>query len=181
MRSMALDLPYFGDALQTTVLCLDCGFRHADVLLTREGAPTRHTFRVGDAKDLRARVVRSSSATVRVPEIRAVMEPGPRSEAFISNTEGVLHRFRDIFGFLARNANTGRRRHAAERSLDRLAAMIEGREPFTIVLEDPFGNSAILHEDSEVRPLTAREVRSLKTGVFTMKVRPGGRRSPGSP
>jgi len=174
---MALDLPYFGDALQTTVLCLDCGFRHADVLLTREGAPTRHTFRVGDAKDLRARVVRSSSATVRVPEIGAVMEPGPRSEAFISNTEGVLHRFRDIFGFLARNANTGRRRHAAERSLDRLVAMIEGREPFTIVLEDPFGNSAILHEDAVAEPLSDKEVRRLKTGVFTLELRPSGPRA----
>ena len=181
MRSMALDLPYFGDALQTTVLCPDCGFRHADVLLTKEGAPTRHTFRVGGAKDLRARVVRSSSATVRVPEVGAVMEPGPRSEAFISNAEGVLHRFRDIFGFLARNANTAPRRQAAKKSLDRLAAMIGGKEPFTIILEDPFGNSAILHEDALAEPLSDKEVRRLKTGVFTLELRPSGPRARASP
>jgi zinc finger protein len=181
MRSMALDLPYFGDALQTTVLCGECGFRHADVLLTKQGAPTRHTLRVRNGGDLRARVVRSSSCTVRVLEMEAVMEPGPRSEAFISNAEGVLHRFRDIFGFLARNANTKPRRDAARKSLERLAAMIEGREPFTLVLEDPFGNSAILHEDAVADPLSDKEVSRLKTGVFTLELRPSGPRSRASP
>jgi len=181
MRSMALDIPYFGDALQTTLLCGACGFRHGDVLLTRQGDPTRASLKIRRPGDLNARVVRSSSCTVRIPEAGAIMEPGPQSESFISNVEGVLRRFRDIIGFLARNADTRARRAAATKSIATVERMIEGRERFTIVLEDPFGNSAILHEDSEVRPLTAREVRSLKTGVFTMKVRPGGRRSPGSP
>jgi zinc finger protein len=180
MRSLALDLPYFGDALQTTVLCEACGFRHADILLTNQGSPTRHSLRVLGPSDLNARVVRSSSCTVRVPEIGAVMEPGPRSEAFISNAEGVLHRFRDIFGFLARNADSEPRRRAARDSLDTIARMIEGHEPFTLILDDPFGNSAILHESTEVRPLTDREVRSLKTGVFTIEVRPRKPRSPAS-
>ena len=181
MRSMALDIPYFGDALQTTLLCGACGFRHGDVLLTRQGDPTRASLKIRRPGDLNARVVRSSSCTVRIPEAGAIMEPGPQSESFISNVEGVLRRFRDIIGFLARNADTRARRAAATKSIATVERMIEGRERFTIVLEDPFGNSAILHEDSEVRPLTAREIRSLKTGVFTMKVRPGGRRSPGSP
>ena len=181
MRSMALDIPYFGDALQTTILCEGCGFRHADVLLTNEGEPTRHALRVNDARDLSARVIRSSSCTVRVPELRAVMEPGPRSEAFISNAEGVLHRFRDIFEFLARNGNTKPRREAAGESLDNISRMIGGQVPFTVVLEDPFGNSAILHEAAEVRPLSDAEVRSLKTGVFTLELRPGGPRARASP
>jgi zinc finger protein len=181
MRSMALDIPYFGDALQTTVLCGSCGFRHADVLLTKQGAPTRHTLHVRDAGDLSARVVRSSSCTVRVPEIGAVMEPGPRSDAFISNAEGVLHRFREIFEFLGRNGSTKPRRDGARGSLDRLAGMIEGREPFTLVLEDPFGNSGILHDAGRVEGLSDDEVRGLKTGVFTLELRPGGPRARASP
>src|SRR3989304_1311752 len=39
MRSLSMDIPYFGEALQTTVLCEACGFRHADVLLAGGGAP----------------------------------------------------------------------------------------------------------------------------------------------
>ena len=181
MRSMGLDIPYFGDALQTTVLCGACGFRHADVLLTRQGAPTRHTLRVPGAHDLSARVVRSSSCTVRVKELAAVIEPGPRSDAFISSAEGVLHRLRDILAFLARNGNTKPRREAARTSLERLARMIDGAEPFTLVLEDPFGNSAILHDGATVEPLSEREVRGLKTGVFTLELRPGGPRVRASP
>ena len=181
MRSMSLDIPYFGEALQTTVLCRECRFRHADVLLTQQGPPTRHTLRVRDAKDLSARVVRSSSGTVRVPELGAVMEPGPRSDAFISNAEGVLHRFRDILGFLARNGNTKPRREAARAALDRLAGMIDGKEPFTLIIEDPYGNSGILHEGARVDPLTDKEIRGLKTGVFTLELRPGGPRARASP
>jgi len=178
---MALDIPYFGEALQTTVLCEACGFRHADVLLTKQGDPTRHSLTVRGSGDLDARVVRSSSCTVRVPELGAIMEPGPRSEAFISNAEGVLHKFRDILEFLGRNASTKARRDEAARSLRSLNRMIEGAEPFTLVLEDPFGNSGILHEAAEVRPLTKDEVRGLKTGVFTIEMRRGGRRAPASP
>ena len=177
MRSMALDIPSFGDALQTTILCGECGFRHADVLLTNQGPPTRHTLRIGSPDDLSARVVRSSSCTVRVPELGAVMEPGPRSEAFISTAEGVLHRFRDIFEFLARNANTKPRRDAARTSLDRLAGMVDGKEPFTVVLEDPFGNSGIPHEAARTDALTDAEVGRLKTGVFTLELRPDGPRT----
>jgi zinc finger protein len=180
MRSMGLDLPYFGDALQTTVLCEACGFRHGDVLLMHQGPPTRHRLRVRGSSDLSARVVRSSSSTVRVPEIGAMMEPGMGSEAFISNAEGVLHRFRDILGFLARHADTDARKEAARRSLRTLERMIEGSEPFTLVLEDPSGNSAILHESTEVRTLSEREARRLKADVFTMELRPGGRRAPAS-
>jgi zinc finger protein len=178
---MSLDIPYFGEALQTTVLCRECRFRHADVLLTQQGPPTRHTLQVRDAKDLSARVVRSSSGTVRVPELGAVMEPGPRSDAFISNAEGVLHRFRDILGFLARNGNTKPRREAARAALDRLAGMIDGKEPFTLIIEDPYGNSGILHEAARVDPLTDKEIRGLKTGVFTLELRPGGPRARASP
>ncbi len=181
MRSLSIDIPYFGDALQTTVLCEACGFRHADVLLTKQGSPTRHRLRARRASDLNARVVRSSSGTIRIPEIGGLLEPGPRSEAFISNAEGVLLRFRDILGFLARNANTPQERRKARASLAALGRMIEGREPFTLILDDPFGNSAILHDEAEVRPLTDEEVRGLKMGVFTLELRPGRPRSPASP
>ena len=177
MRSMALEIPYFGGALQTTILCGSCGFRHGDVLLTNEGSPTRHRLRVRGSQDLSARVVRSSSCTVRVPELGAVMEPSMRSEAFISNAEGVLRRFRDILGFLARNGDSEARRRAARKSLDTLQAMIDGRQPFTLVLEDPSGNSAILHEGATVHALSERAASKLKRNAFTMELRPDAPRA----
>ncbi|HLE46370.1 MAG TPA: ZPR1 zinc finger domain-containing protein [Thermoplasmata archaeon] len=181
MRSLSIDIPYFGEALQTTVVCEACGFRHADVLLAREGPPTRHVLRVTRPSDLTARIVRSSSGTIRIPEIGGLLEPGLRSEGFVSNAEGVLHRFRDILGFLSRNADSPAARRRAEASRATLDRMIEGEAPFTIILDDPFGNSAILHDTAEVRPLTDEEVRGLKTGVFTVELRRGTPRAPASP
>ncbi len=181
MRSLRLDIPYFGDALQTTVLCAECGFRHADVILTKEGKPTRHTLRVRSSADLTARVVRSGSCTVRLPELKAIMEPGQASEAFVSNAEGVLRRFREVFGFLVRNADTAAQRAKAESALATLDRMIAGLASFTLILDDPFGNSTILHEDAEARPLTARETAGLKTGVLTFETRGKAPRSRASP
>lgn len=176
MRSFRLDIPYFGDALQTTVLCGECGFRQADVIHTEQKPPTRHTFLVRRAEDVNARVVRSASCTIRIPELGAIMEPGPQSEAFISNVEGVLRRFRDTLGFLVRNAETEERRAEARASIGAVDEMVEGRRPFTVILDDPFGNSGILHDEAELRPLTEREVKNLKTGMFVLELGPSGAR-----
>jgi len=105
------------------------------------------------------------------------MEPSMRSESFISNAEGVLRRFRGVFEFLARNGDSEARRRAARKSLGVLERMIDGREPFTLVLEDPSGNSAILHEAAEVRTLSEREARRLKQNSFTMDLRPDASRT----
>lgn len=170
MRSLALDLPYFGEALQTTVLCPACAFRHADLLLTKEGAPVRYELEVRSAEDLSARVVRSASGTIRIPELGVRVEPGPAAEAFVSNAEGVLHRVRDIVGIATRSADTDAERRKGERTLTRIDEMIGGRRPFTLILEDPSGNSAILHPRATKRALTAKQAARLKMGRPTFRV-----------
>jgi len=162
MRSLPLEIPHFGDALQTTVLCTQCAFRHADLILGETGPPTRYELSVSGQADLTARVARSSSGTLRIPELEVAVEPGLRGEAFVSNAEGVLRRVRDIVAFLSRSAETRTGRERAKNALRRLDDMIDGRAPFTLILEDPTGNSAILHEKARRRSLTAREAARLK-------------------
>lgn len=163
LRSLDLDLPYFGGALQTTLLCPACGYRHADLLLTRRREPARFTLRVERPDQLSARVARSSSGTVRIPELGASMEPGPRAEAFVSNVEGVLRKFLDVV--LGQEAVAdgpdARKRLAAVRA--RIEGLIDGREPFTFVLEDPAGNSAVLHAEAVREPLSPEEAARLKS------------------
>ena len=170
LRSLPIEVPYFGDALQTTVLCTKCSFHHADLLLTKEGTPTRYTLRASGAEDLAARVVRSAAGTIRVPAIGATVEPGLRAVAFVSNAEGVLRRIRDIVAFAPRHAGTAAARRKADATLARIDAMIEGRAPFTLVLEDPTGNSAILHDRATKTPLTKSEARRLKGGPPEFRV-----------
>jgi len=172
MRSLPLDLPYFGEALQTTVVCQSCSFRHPDLLLTREAEPARYELSVAGPHDLSARVVRSASGTIRVPELRATIEPGPRAEAFVSNAEGVLRRLRDIADFGVRASETPAARRTAERIVATIDAMIAGGRPFTLIIEDPTGNSAILHDRARKRTLTVTEARRLKRGSPEFRVAP---------
>lgn len=162
IRSMPLNIPFFGNALQTTLLCPHCSFRHPDLLLANEGRPTRWEMRVDGRGDLEARVVRSSNGTVRIPELGIAMEPGFRPEAFVSNAEGVLLRMRDIIAFSAKTAETEAARRRGERTLKRTDDMIAGHRPFTLVLEDPAGNSAILHPRAKRWPLTEKQAARLK-------------------
>lgn len=170
LRALSLDLPFFGDALQTTVLCRRCGFRHADVLLLSEGEPTRVEFRVREPADLAARVVRSSAGTIRVPEIGADVEPGPGAESFVSNVEGVLRRIRDVLGFAQRRADTADARENAAARIRDVDRMIDGGQSFTLILDDLTGNSAILHERAMRRSLTPEELQDLRPATYALDV-----------
>lgn len=165
MRSLPLEIPYFGDALQTTVSCGSCSYRRADLLLTERGEPVRHALRVERSDDLNARVVRSTSGTIRVPELGVVIEPGPRAEAFVTNAEGVLRRLRDILEFARRNADSDAARRHAERAIADVDQMIAGSRAFTLIVEDPTGNSAIIHDRATKKKLSAGEARRLKRGT----------------
>ncbi len=171
LRSVPLDLPYFGEVLQTILRCEDCGYRHADLLLTRTREPRRVSLRVTHADRLNARVARSASCTVRFPELGARMDPGPRSEAFVSNVEGLLHRFRDVALGAKALASSKRARADAAGAVARLDECIEGRRPFTLVLEDPTGNSDVLHEDAVREELTPEEVAHLRAPEPAMDLR----------
>ena len=158
-----MDLPYFGDALQTTLTCPACGYRHGDLLLTRRREPTRITVRVTRPEQLSDRVARSSAATIRIPELGAAMEPGPRAEAFVSNVEGVLRRFLDVVQGQEAVAETKSSRTALARTRRRIEGMIAGKEPFTFVLEDPTGNSDLQDAEAAREPLSAEDVAALRS------------------
>lgn len=174
LRSLDLDLPYFGEALQTTLLCPSCGYRHADLLLTRSCEPVRYTLHAVRPEHWSARVARSASGTIRVPELGATMEPGPRAEAFVSNAEGVLRKFLDVVQGQEATAEDAaeRARYAAVR--EHLQRILDEQEPFTLILEDPTGNSAILHEDAVREPLSEEEASQLKSPEFSLDLSAAG-------
>ncbi len=91
------------------------------------------------------------------------MEPGPRADAFVSNVEGILRKFLDVVrGQEAVAGSKAESRRLVEVHA-RVDAMIEGREPFTFILEDPTGNSDILQADVVRTPLSAEETARLRS------------------
>ena len=158
------DIPFFGEVMHITSLC-GCGFRYSDMLVMAQREPMHYELRVKSRNDLDARVVRSTSGTIRIPELGVDIEPGPASESFISNIEGVLDRVVEILAMVTRWDE----KEKTERALE-LLSMIEkikaGEREVTVIIEDPMGNSAIIAESAECRVLTDEEAACLRTGMI---------------
>jgi zinc finger protein len=165
------DIPHFGEAMVIAGVCESCGFRLSDTILLNQGEPVRYTITIEEVEDLNARVIRSTSGTIRLPELGIDVEPGPASDAYISNVEGVLQKVRGIVAFAtksARDAGVEENAVRGECILERIERAMEGEGPLTIVLEDPLGNSAIVSEKAVSTKLTPEECEDLETGMIIL-------------
>tara|TARA_B100001094_G_scaffold327352_1_gene385393 strand:+ start:500 stop:1111 length:612 start_codon:yes stop_codon:yes gene_type:complete len=164
------DIPYFGEHTQVTILCHACGWRQADFIPAEGRKPGGCHLVVSDPSHIRARVVRSSSCTVRIPELDLEAKPGTASTGYVSNIEGVIDRFMEIIVMVTRQCYA---EDADIEDIKKLQEMhtilLELKEepipmPVTIELLDPNGHSQILHEDAVMRDLRADELDELPVG-----------------
>ncbi|WP_457549183.1 ZPR1 zinc finger domain-containing protein [Archaeoglobus sp.] len=167
VNTLLYDTPFFGKVLITAVVC-ECGFKHSDVIVSEIKEPTRFTVKI-NKKTLYDKVIRSTSGTIRVPEIGVEIEPGPASQAFITNLEGVLMKIRDIVEMSKRwNADDEDKVARCDEILKRIDDTLEGRDELTLILEDPFGNSLILSDSAFRERMKEEEAKALKTGMTVM-------------
>jgi zinc finger protein len=143
----------------------ECGFRFTDTLILAQSKPVHYEMAVSTRDDIDARVVRSTSGTIRIPELGVDMEPGPASESFISNIEGVLDRVADILEMVVR-WNEDDKIERARELLSKIEKIKAGEFGITVIIEDPLGNSAIISEKATHRELTQEEANCLKTGMI---------------
>ncbi len=165
------DIPYFGEIVLTSIAC-ECGFRHNDCIVLSVKEPVRYRIKIRE-DNLFIKVVRSTSGTIRVPELGVVVEPGPASQAFITNLEGVLDRIRDIVLMAMRWRSEEGDSTAVDRCqeiLKKIEDVIEGKDELTLVLEDPFGNSLIASEEAERERISEDELKNLKTGLTVLEI-----------
>lgn len=144
-----LEIPHFPDLLIVSIACDACGYRHTDTIIPEEGEPAQWTVRVEEPADLSIRVVRSMTGTITIPELGLAVEPGTACEGFVTNIEGVLSRFEGAVESALAHAESEDERAAALRVQERIARAREAAFPFTVVLEDPAGNSALVSEKAE--------------------------------
>ncbi|MET1124835.1 MAG: ZPR1 zinc finger domain-containing protein [Archaeoglobaceae archaeon] len=163
------DVPFFGKVLITSISC-QCGFRHADSIVMDIKEPTRFTIKIR-SDNLYTKVIRSTSGTIRIPEIGVSIEPGPASQAFITNLEGILDRVEDIVKTAMRwNSDDEKKVRRCEWILERIRKTLEGEEELTLVLEDPFGNSLILSDEAFREVMSREEASQLKTGMTVIEL-----------
>jgi zinc finger protein len=140
MRCQQDNIPYFGDILEVSIVC-GCGFKFVDTIILGQKEPLRHRMRVCSEGDLWARVIRSTSGTIRIPEWGVDIEPGPASEAYITNVEGIIERLQSVVNMARKWSESDEERRRAESLLDTMQVARDGKPDFTIIIEDPLGNS----------------------------------------
>lgn len=146
------DIPYFGQVYLFSMNCSACKYHKADVEPASEHDPSRHTFEISDENDMQVRVVRSSTATVKIPHVVSI-EPGPASNGYITNIEGILSRVKTQIESARDSAEDKADKDKAKKLLKKLQKAMWGQEKLKLILEDPKGNSAIISDKTIVKKL----------------------------
>ena len=149
------NIPYFSEILIISANCPACGYRYVDTQVLASAEPSRYEFSIITAEDLATRVVRSMSGTVKIPELGVQIDPGPACQGFVTNIEGVLDRIEHVVQ-AALLWTENEERENARVLLDRIAQARSGTFPFTLILDDPSGNSAIISKKAERKLLDTR-------------------------
>ena len=163
------ETPYFGKLLLTSITC-ECGFRHADSFSAEMKEPVRFTLEI-NSNTLYAKVVRSTSGTIRIPELGLEMEPGPACQGFITNVEGVLFRFESVVEMAKKwNSDNAEVVKRCDYILEKLRLVREGKESLTLIVEDPYGNSMIIDDKAFMEKMSQEEASNLKSGLTVLEI-----------
>ena len=158
-----LDIPHFGKVLETSIQCPVCGFKHSDIIALEQNDPAKYVLEI-NKNTLTVRVVRSQSATVSIPEIGVKVEPGPKSEGYVTNVEGMLNRFEDAVKKALNLFDDEESQKNAENTLKEIQELKKGNGTATLIILDPFGQSNIVSDRAEILEIPEEELHGLKTG-----------------
>ena len=151
------DIPYFGKVFIMSMTCSSCNYRIADVEAAEAKESCKIEFEIDSEKDMKVRVVKSSNATVKIPQMRMGVECGEGSEGYVSNIEGLLDRFKAIIEGERDTTDDNKVKKSCKNLLKKLWKVKLGDVKLKIVIEDPSGNSAIISEKTKISKLKVKK------------------------
>ena len=142
------EVPYFGKVFIFSMTCSNCKYHKADIEASEKKEPGKYTFEINNENDMKVRVVKGSEATVKIPHITTIT-PGPASQGFVTNIEGILNRAKYQIETARDTAEDNSDKKKAKNLLKKLMKIMWGQEKQKIIIEDPSGNSAIISDRAE--------------------------------
>ena len=124
--------------------CTSCDYNMADVEVDGNGKAVKYKIDIESEEDLNIKIVKSSTATVKIPRMVEIT-PGPISDGYVTNVEGLLKRVKDIIE-LKKDDDDKSVRKQAKNQLKKIQDVLWGRDKLTITIDDPNGNSAIISD-----------------------------------
>ena len=139
------DIPHFGEVLETFAHCDSCGYKAHDILpLSEKRYPIKQKIKIS-SKSLAYRVIKSKYCTIEIPELGIKIQPGPNSESYISNVEGVIDR---IIDGLKRIKTIKEEKKKEIEKLVKKLLRIKEKGGATLVFYDRTGQSAIIEKSN---------------------------------
>ncbi|MEK6973859.1 MAG: ZPR1 zinc finger domain-containing protein [Nanoarchaeota archaeon] len=152
-----MDIPFFGKTYLFTMQCSSCQYKKTDIESEGQKDPVKITFEINSEDDMKVRVVKSSEATIKIPQLRMSVESGPGSEGYVSNIEGVLDRFKKIIEGERDDSEDDNTKKHAKNLLKKLWKVKLGDLAVKIIIEDPSGNSAIISKKAVIEKLKVKK------------------------
>jgi zinc finger protein len=146
------DIPFFGPVALFSMDCNACKYHKADVESVQEHPPARFVFEITSEEDMKVRIIKSSAAMVKIGTVGSI-EPGEAANGYVTNVEGVLNRIKKHIESIKDMSDDADEVKKAKNHLKKLTRVMWGQEPMKITIDDPTGNSAIISDKAEKKPL----------------------------
>lgn len=138
MSAYTYEIPHFGEVIIEVRKCSNCGYRKSDVSTLKQGGDVKIIFPVKNQEDLNALVIKSSTATIEIPELGVEIFPGPAAQGYITTIEGLLERILENTPSECFEEN-----NSCNEFVKKVKKAMNGEISFTIILTDPHGKSTI--------------------------------------
>ncbi|XP_014672199.1 PREDICTED: zinc finger protein ZPR1-like isoform X1 [Priapulus caudatus] len=167
-RLLLTKIPFYKDVIISSFNCDHCGNSNSDIqpggMVQEHGI--KITVAINSEADLNRQVVKMDTATVKIPEIDLEV-PAHTQSGTLTTIEGILERA--ITGLeqeqpirYAMDEDLARK---IEKTIEKLKSYRKGNETFTLILDDPSGNSFVqnlLAPANDPRTSVVQYARSLE-------------------
>lgn len=126
----------YGNILVISGYCETCGYKFSDILNLNIHRHIKLILEIREPDDLRSLIIRSKTAKIILPDFGIEIHPGPAALPYITTVDGLLYRVLDVLELFSNGK--------CKQLKNLINSAIEGRRAFTLVVEDPYGNSAII-------------------------------------
>eukprot|EP00127_Corallochytrium_limacisporum_P001019 Clim_evm18s34 gene=Clim_evmTU18s34 len=143
-RLMLTKIPFFKEVIVMAFDCPHCGYRNQEVqsggVVAEKGM--KITYKITEVEDMDLQVVKSDSATVSIPELQFEIPPNTQ-KGVITNVEGLIEKAAsDLEGLQPlRRAQDENIAAQIDEFISKIRALKDVKEPFTLIIDDPAGNS----------------------------------------
>lgn len=133
------EVRFFGKVVIEAGKCSSCGFTYRDVYVAEYGEPKRFEVEVPPGRAGDYLLIKSSTATVIIPELGVEITPGPAAQGYITTARGILENVRDLLNWLCQESD-----EECSKRLNEVSRALNGETGFTLIIEDPLGKSAVV-------------------------------------